>query len=202
MSKGAAPLRMRKDVVAEETPKVVRREAVYEGRLVTLEIQDVESADGRRVRREVCRHAGSVAVLALRRGADGRREVLLERNYRYPFERRIVEIPAGTLDRPGESRIDCARRELAEETGLRATELRELFTLLTAPGLLDERMTVFAAEDVSPGEAAPDAGELIDCFWVPWDEALGMIRSGDIVDGKTIAALLHYEVYVGPGRGG
>jgi ADP-ribose pyrophosphatase len=180
-------------------PNPVKRlgtKVVYDGRKVRLEVHDIEDAAGRKAVREVVRHGGSVAVLALRRAAAGV-EVLLERNYRYTVDGFLLEIPAGTLDRPGEPLVECARRELIEETGYRPTdgrgELMELLTLLPSPGILSERLTVFVTEEVAAGECDREPGEMIEVVWTPWAEALTMVRDGRIVDAKTIAALLFYD---------
>lgn len=179
--------------MTEPVPRLLSKETVYEGRKLRLEIHQIEDPGGRRTTREVIRHAGSVAILAFRRGATGHREVLLERNYRYSVGRYIIEIPAGTLDRPGEPLEDCARRELEEETGCRAAEIRPLVSILPSPGFLTERLTVFVAEEVVEGAAAPEPGELITVLWLPWAEALDMVRRGEIEDAKTIAAMLYYD---------
>jgi ADP-ribose pyrophosphatase len=181
--------------MSEKQPRLVRKDTIYEGRKLRLEIHQIEEPGGRRAVREVIRHNGSVGILAFRCGASGRREVLLERNYRYSVGRYITEIPAGTLDKPGESLEECARRELEEETGCRAGRVRQLVALLPSPGFLSERLTIFVAEDVSEGQAAPEPGELIAVLWVPWDETLNMVRRGEIEDAKTIAAVLYYELF-------
>ncbi len=178
------------------------KRVVYDGRKVRLELHDIEDASGRKALREVVCHAGSVAVLAFRRGADGGREVLLERNYRYTTDGYVIEIPAGTLDRQDEQPMDCARRELTEETGYRPAPgagLVEMLSILPSPGLLTERLTVFVTESVIPGQADREPGEIIEVLWVPWTGALRMVRDGEIEDAKTIAALLYYETF---GRGG
>jgi ADP-ribose diphosphatase len=181
--------------VNEPVPKPISRKTVYDGRKVRLEVHEVETPDGRRATREVICHVGSVAVLAFRRAADGCREVLLERNYRYSVGRYMTEIPAGTLDVPDEPPVACARRELQEETGCRAAELRELMAVHPSPGLLGERLIVFVAEEVEPGEAALEPGELITVHWTPWAEALRQVASGEITDAKTVAAMLYYELF-------
>jgi ADP-ribose pyrophosphatase len=180
-------------------PSPVKRlstQVVYDGHKVRLEVHDIEDASGRRAIREVVRHGGSVAVLALRRTVDAGTEVLLERNYRYTVDDYLLEIPAGTLDRPGEPPIDCARRELAEETGYRPApgcDLTELLTLLPSPGMLTERLTVFIVDQVVPGPADREPGEIIEVLWTPWAEALAMIRDGRITDANTVAALLFWD---------
>ncbi len=176
-------------------PKELSRRVIFSGHKVQLELHEIEDPSGRRSTREIVRHNGSVAILALRRRSDGSREVLLERNYRYAFGRWCIEIPAGTLDHPGESPEDCARRELIEETGFCAREMRHLLTIMPSPGFLTERLTIFLAEEPAPGRAALEPGELIEIVWTPWAEVLRMIRAGEIEDAKTIAAVLYYESF-------
>jgi len=176
-------------------PRCVGTDVVFDGRKLRLEVHQVEGPDGRRSTREIVRHPGSVAVLAFRRGADGGREVLLERNYRYTVGRYVTEVPAGTLDRAGEPPIECARRELAEETGFVARDLALLATLMPSPALLTERLAIFVAEEVASGEARPEPGELIEVVWVPWPEALRRVRDNEIEDAKTIVAILYYDAF-------
>jgi ADP-ribose pyrophosphatase len=173
----------------------ISREVIYDGRKVRLEVHQIEEADGRRATREIVRHNGSVAILALRRQAGGALEMLLERNYRYSVGDYVLEIPAGTLDRPGEEPLACARRELIEETGYRAAALRPLLAILPSPGLLTERLTIFVAEEVTSGPADPEPGEVIEVVWVPWAEVLRMVRDRKIEDAKTITAILYYELF-------
>lgn len=182
--------------MSEPVPKPISQKTVYDGRKVRLEVHEVETPDGRRAMREVIRHGGSVAILAFRRDRAGGREVLLERNYRYSVGCHMTEIPAGTLDVPGESPVACARRELQEETGCRAAELRELMTVYPSPGFLGERLTIFVAEEVEPGDAALEPGELITVHWTPWPEALRQVASGEITDAKTVAAILYWDRFV------
>jgi ADP-ribose pyrophosphatase len=177
-------------------PKELSRRTIFSGHKVQLELHEIEEPGGRRATREIVRHNGSVAILALRRRSDGSREVLLERNYRYAFGRWCIEIPAGTLDRPGEPPEDCACRELVEETGFCPRELRRLLTIMPSPGILTERLTIFLAEDPEPGQTALEPGELIEILWTPWPEVLRMIRAGEIEDAKTIAAILYYESFI------
>jgi len=179
--------------MSENLPRLVQKDTIYEGRKLCLEVHQIEEPSGRRAVREVIRHNGSVGILAFRHTASGGREVLLERNYRYSVGRYIMEIPAGTLDKPGESLEECARRELEEETGCRAAHVRPLVSILPSPGFLSERLTIFVAEDVTAGEAAPEPGELITVVWVAWSEALDMVRRGEIEDAKTMTAVLYYD---------
>ena len=115
--------------------------------------------------------------------------VCLIRNFRLAVCRWLVEIPAGTLE-PGEPPLDTAARELIEETGYRAAQLMPLCELLFSPGILHERMHLFLATQLTPGETRLEVGEQIERLIVPWEEALEMIRRGEIEDAKTVAALL------------
>jgi ADP-ribose pyrophosphatase len=146
------------------------------------------SADGGSVARQVVLHPGAVVLIPL---MDGDR-VCLIRNERIAVGKTLVELPAGTLE-PPEPPATTAIRELKEETGFAAARWRELPGFFMSPGILNERMHVFVAEQLTAGEPEREAGENIDNLIVPWDEALAMIDRGEIEDAKTIAALLMWE---------
>ncbi len=146
--------------------------------------------DGKRIVRDVLVHPGAVAVLAVE---DDR--VLLERQYRVPAGGWLYEIPAGTRE-PGEETWETARRELIEETGYEPGELVELFRFYPSPGVSTEEIVVFLARRLRYVGARPEPDEAIETLWVDLDEAVGMIRDGRIRDGKTIAALLYYQVFM------
>ncbi len=154
---------------------------LYRGRVVTLEVRDV---DGRI--REVVRHPGSVSILPV----DGDR-VFLIRQYRYPLDDYIWEIPAGTLEE-GESPEECAARELEEETGLKAGRLERMFEAYLVPGYGTEKMHFFLATDLTRGEMHPEPSERIEVHELSIDRAIDMIKSNEISDVKTVAALLWY----------
>ncbi|MEW6335911.1 MAG: NUDIX domain-containing protein [Acidobacteriota bacterium] len=159
---------------------------VYEGRIVAVEVDRVRLADGAETLREVVRHPGAVVVVPLR--ADGR--VLLERQFRYPVGRVLLELPAGKLE-PGEAPESCARRELAEEIGQAAAAWRPLARFFSAPGFCDEVMHCFLATGLTPVDGAePDEDERIEVAAMPLAEAIARVESGEICDAKTVAALL------------
>jgi len=166
-------------------PHILKRETLFTGRKVRLEVHHVRDSGGRETTREVVRHGGSVAIVA--EPVPG--TVLLERIWRYAVAGRLLEIPAGTLE-AGETGAACAVRELAEETGYRAGAVEPLITIYTSPGFLTERITIFAATDLAPGEPAREPGEQIENVLVPVDEALAMIADGRIDDAKTVCGLL------------
>ena len=149
---------------------------------------------GADVVKQTIKHPGAVVILPLL--PDGR--VLLIRNYRVAVDKTFIELPAGTLE-PPEPPEQTARRELVEETGYSGERFTELPPFYMSPGILDERMYCFVAEGLTPGEAQPEAGEEIENLPTPLDDALAMIKRGEIEDAKTIVALLHYKLF---GTGG
>lgn len=169
--------------------RLVDKQVIYDGRKVRLELHHLDNEDtGKRHRREVCVHPGAVVVLPLL--ADGR--VLLIRNRRYAVGESLLELPAGTLER-NEDPMNCAGRELVEETGFVAGRLKAISYFYTSPGILSERMYAYAAYDLQQAAASPEEGEEIELRPVAFDEAIEMVRRGDIKDGKTIAVLLTYD---------
>jgi ADP-ribose pyrophosphatase len=144
--------------------------------------------DGTIKHREVVRHPGAVTILPLVAPAH----VCLIRNFRVAVNQRLIELPAGTLE-AGEDPRQTAARELQEETGFRAGRLEPLHTFYLSPGILDERMHLFLATELTPGPAARERGEEIENLVTPWEEALRMVQDGGIQDAKTIVGLLYYD---------
>ena len=169
--------------------RLVDKQVIYDGAKVRLELHHLDNEEtGRRHKREVCVHPGAVVVLPLL--PDGR--VLLIRNRRYAVGEALLELPAGTLER-NEDPMNCAGRELVEETGFVAGRLKSISYFYTSPGILSERMYAYAAYDLRQAKAAPEEGEEIELRPVAFDEAIEMIRAGDVKDAKTIAVLLTYD---------
>ena len=137
--------------------------------------------------RDVIRHPGSVVILPL---VDDD-TVCLIRNYRIAVWQTLIELPAGTLE-IGEDPMVAARRELTEETGYRAAQLRHLCAFYAAPGNMDEEMTLVLATGLTPGPPQREAGEEIENLVVPWSEAIDLVREGQIRDAKTMLGLLYY----------
>jgi ADP-ribose pyrophosphatase len=133
-------------------------------------------------------HPGSVAVLPMVDAGH----VCLIRSRRLTVGQTLIEVPAGTRE-PNEPPLETAYRELEEETGYRAGRMELLTEFYASPGVLSERMYVFLAQDLTPGPPRREANEEIENLVVPWDEALAMLDRGEIVDGKTMIALLTYE---------
>lgn len=164
---------------------------VYDGRIVKVDIDTVLAPDGSKLSLEMIRHPGAAAVVPLLSDVDADDPiVLLIRQFRYAAGGTIWEIPAGVLE-PGEEPIDCARRELLEEVGAQARELTHLTTIYTTPGFTDERIHLFLATGITVGETQHQGDEFIEVEPRPISSALEMIRDGEIVDSKSIAALLY-----------
>ncbi|MCZ8206343.1 NUDIX hydrolase [Gemmatimonas sp.] len=163
---------------------------VYHGRIISVDLDEVRFPDGSVGTLEMIRHPGASAVVPLLGDSGDDPEVLLIRQYRYAAEQFLYEIPAGRLD-PGESPADCARRELQEETGYTATCVEQLFTMYTTPGFTDEKIHLFVATGLVPGEAHREADEFMELVPTRLSHALSMIERGEIQDAKTALALLY-----------
>ncbi len=144
--------------------------------------------DGQPHVREWIEHPGAVTILPIL--PDGR--VVLIRNQRIAVGETLIELPAGTLD-GGEDPQYCAHRELAEETGYRAGQMEFLCEFFMSPGILHEKMHLFLATKLSPGEMALEAGEEIETLELELSAAMELVRRGEIRDAKTIAGLLFYD---------
>jgi ADP-ribose pyrophosphatase len=165
--------------------RVLEHDRVYSGKVVDLDVDEVEEPGGIRGTREVVRQRGSVAALPVH--DDGR--VVLVRQYRYAVDDVVWELPAGRRD-PGETPEKGARRELEEEVGLRPAHLEPLLEFWTTPGFCDEVMHLFRATRLESVPARPEADENIEWATFTLDEARAMIRRGEIREGKTVVALL------------
>lgn len=163
---------------------------MYSGRVIDLDIDTVRFPDGSIGELEMIRHSGASAVIPFAsepRGEDP--QILLIRQYRYAANGYVYEVPAGRLE-PGEAPEVCAYRELEEETGCRAERVEHLTTIYTTPGFTDERIHLFAAYGLTTGKVQRDVDEFLEVKAMHLSEALAMISRGEIVDGKTIVALL------------
>jgi len=169
--------------------RIVSSRQIYSGRLLKLELLRVQGPDGRSREREIVKHPGAVAIVPLLE-EDGQRKVILVRQYRAPVNKELLEIPAGTLE-PGEEPLECAERELAEETGYRARKWEKLAEFYTTPGFCDERLTLYLAQELEPLEGnRPEEGEFLRVEKIPLDELKRMLADGELEDAKTLIGLL------------
>ena len=175
----------RDDALTEQT---LNTRLVYEGTFLRLYVDDVRSADGHVGAREYLRHPGAVMIVPLL--SDGR--VVLERQFRYPLKRTVIEFPAGKID-VDEPPFKCAQRELLEETGYRAARWSYLGGLHNAIGYSDEKIEMFLAEELTHAGATLDAGETLEVFTAPWQELLQWVRDGTVTDVKTMLGVLWLE---------
>ena len=165
-------------------------EVVFEGKIFRVVRQLQVTDDGQPHVREIVRHGGAVAVVPI---LDDHRVCLIE-NYRIAVDKALLELPAGMRE-PDEDPAQTARRELAEETGYRAGDIKLLATFHTSPGILDEQMHLYVATDLDPGPTALEGGEQIRPRPTHWPEAMEMVRDGRIQDAKTLVGLLYYHQF-------
>lgn len=160
-------------------------DVVWRGRIFNVDRLQVEMPDGRKAIRDVVRHPGAVAIVALT--DEGR--ICLVRQYRTALGRVTVEVPAGKLD-PGEDPLECAHRELLEETGMEAEKMAYLSTIASSCGFADELIHIYMATGLSFATSSPDADEFINVDLVPLDELVDAVLDGRIEDAKTVVGAL------------
>lgn len=171
-------------------PGQVSSTRAYHGRIISLDVDEVRFPDGSIGSLEMIRHPGASAVVPMLDTDADDPTVLLIRQYRYAADGYLYEIPAGRLD-PGESPMECAHRELAEETGYRAARVEPLFTMFTTPGFTDEKIHLFLATGLTAGDAHREADEFLELVPTKLSRALSMVEQGEIKDAKTALALLY-----------
>lgn len=165
---------------------------VHQGHVWKVVLADFESPDGVPFRRDIVRSPGSVGVVPLVFDAEGLPSVVLVEQYRPPYERDVIEIPAGMRDVTGEPPERTGRRELIEEAGLRAGRMAHLVDMLPSPGMTDSVCSIFLATDCTPAETdrqGPEE-EAMRLLHLPLADALDMIDRGEISDAKTVVGLL------------
>lgn len=165
--------------------KILSSVRSFEGGLVKVDSVDIELPNGHKTQHEVIRHPGAVCVIAL----DDQGRVLIVRQYRTALERVTIEVPAGKID-PGEDPEDAVRRELAEETGYAAGQIRRLASIAVAVGYSDEIIHLYMATDLMPGSAHPDDDEFVVAEWVSIESLIDSVLDGRIEDSKTVIAAL------------
>ena len=165
--------------------KTLESKTVYKGRIINLRLDSVVLENGSTALREVVEHPGAVGIVALKGNGD----IVMVKQYRKAADQVLLELPAGKLE-PGEDPVDCAARELAEETGYIAGDLRYLVSFYTSPGFSNEVMHMFLATGLREGENDPDDDEMVKTVEISPDRAMDMILEGEIKDGKTIAGIL------------
>jgi ADP-ribose pyrophosphatase len=147
-----------------------------------------EDRTGWKMKRSIVRHRGSAVMMAV----DAKDRVMLVRQYRMPANQFLWELPAGKTDE-GETALQAARRELIEETGLRAKKWKKLVSFFPSPGFVEEKMTIFLATDLTHGESRPMEDERIETRWFTKKELREWIASNRILDAKTMIGFLYWK---------
>lgn len=171
--------------------KTLKTEHIYSGRIIQVQVDEVELPNGKTSTRELVKHPGAVAVIAI---TDDNKLVMVEQ-YRKPLEKVIVEIPAGKLEK-GEEPALCARRELEEETGYECESLELVSSFYTSPGFADEIIHVYVAKGLKQKENAAglDEDEFVNVLEITLDEALEFIKEKRIFDAKTIFGVQYLQI--------
>lgn len=171
--------------------KTIAKEQIFSGKVIDLYVEDVELPNGKTSKREIVKHPGAVAVLAV----TDEGKIILVKQFRKPLERTIVEIPAGKLEK-GEEPEYTALRELEEETGYTAKKLTKMTAFYTSPGFADEIVHVFLAEELSVLEEKRelDEDEFVEVMEVTLEDALKLVESREVYDAKTAYAIQYLQL--------
>lgn len=165
--------------------KTLASRLVYDGGLLKVYRDDVELINGKTAWREVIRHPGAVVVVPI----DDEGNIYLVRQFRYPYGKVVLEVPAGKLEF-GEDHFPAAQRELSEEIGAEAEEWTEMGEMLPTPGFCDELQHVYLARGLTFGPVHPDEDEFLEVVKMPLEESVAMAVDGRLEDSKTVAAVL------------
>jgi ADP-ribose pyrophosphatase len=167
--------------------KITSSKEVYSCSLFRVTEDEAEDRTGWKMKRSIVRHRGSAVMMAV----DAKDRVMLVRQYRLPANQLLWELPAGKTDE-GETVLQAARRELIEETGLRAKKWKKLVSFFPSPGYVEEKMTIFLATDLTAGQAQPMEDERIETRWFKKKEIRELIASNKILDAKTMIGFLYW----------
>ncbi len=167
--------------------KITKSKEVYRCGLFWVTEDEAKDKTGFEIKRSIVRHNGSAVMMAV----DEKNRVMLVRQYRLPTKQSLWEIPAGKID-DGENALQAAKRELIEETGLRAKKWKKLVSFFPSPGYVQEKMTIFLATELTQGESQPMEDERIETKWFTKKELRKMLESNEILDAKTMIAFLYW----------
>ncbi len=176
--------------------KQLEAQYLYKGKIINLRRDTALLPDGSTALREVVEHPGGVCVVAI----DDDENILMVKQYRYPYGEIIYEIPAGKRDHANEDPLECGKRELKEETGAVADEYLFLGELYPTPGYCGEIIWLYAAKGLRFGKQQPDEDEFIAAEKIPFDKVVEMIMAGDIKDAKTQTAVLKLKLLRDQGK--
>jgi ADP-ribose pyrophosphatase len=168
--------------------KTIISKTVFEGKVIRLQVDDVQLPNGNISKREIVKHPGAVAIMAV----TDENKMVFVRQFRKPLEKTILEIPAGKLE-AGEDPLACAVRELEEETGYKAGEVKHVVSFYTSPGFADEYLHVYEARNLAAGKVNLDQDEFVERIELSLEESMERIKSGEICDAKTVAAVYLWQ---------
>lgn len=174
----------------------INSELIYDGRIIKLRNDKIKLPDGNTAYREYVRHPGGICVLPL----TDKGEVMLVRQYRYPYGEEVLEIPAGKRDSADEDTLEGGKRELKEELGVEAEHFLFLGRFYPTPGYTDEVIYMYVAWGLKYGKTNPDEDEFLEGEKIPLDRLIELIMSGEIPDGKTQAAALKVKHLLDEGK--
>ncbi|NSL50436.1 NUDIX hydrolase [Calidifontibacillus erzurumensis] len=171
--------------------KTLSSQEIFKGKIIEVRVEEVELPNGQKSNREIVKHPGAVAIITL----TSENKLLLVRQYRKPLDRVIYEIPAGKLE-PGENPLDCAKRELEEETGCTSASLIHIQSFYTSPGFADEIIHIYYADQLVKQANGPglDQDEFLDLVEVTLEEAHQLIKEQKIYDAKTVFAVQYLQL--------
>lgn len=190
----AEQIQMRGEIEMEKfEEKTVKSEFIYKGRIITLQVDEVLLPNGKTSNREIVKHPGAVAIIAITED----KKIILVEQYRKALERSIIEIPAGKME-TGESPVETALRELEEETGYTTNNLQYLQSFATSPGFADEVIHLYLAEHIVEMMKKPplDEDEFVEIMQVSIDEMEALIVDNQVYDAKTAFAFLWLKAYL------
>jgi len=170
----------------ELTENTLSSKEIFKGKIIKVRVDKVALPDGNESTREIVEHADAVAVVAI----DDDENVWMVRQYRKPVELTLLEIPAGIIEE-NEDPLAGAKRELAEETGLRAGHWEKILSYYSSPGFSDEMLYLYMARNLTEGEASLDKDEFLKIEKIPLEKAYRLIFEGKILDGKSIIGIQH-----------
>lgn len=165
--------------------KTISEKHIYKGKIIDLDLVTVELPNGRQATRDIIRHPGASVIVPI----NEKGEVYMVRQYRKPIGTVTLEVPAGKLD-PGEEPYICAKRELKEETGLEARDIRHLVSIHSTPGFSNEVLHLFSATGLSEGDSCSDEDEFISAEKYPVSELVDMVLNGQVTDAKSVVGIL------------
>ena len=175
--------------------KTLKRKEIFNGKIITVHVDDVELSDGSVSFREVVEHSGGVCVAAI----TDENELLMVRQFRYPFSRELIEVPAGKLDK-GEEPMSAGIRELEEECGVMAEKIISLGTIYPTVAYCSEIIYMYAAKGLKNTAQHLDEGEFLGVEKVKIEDAVQMVMEGKICDAKTVAAVLKVSKLIAEGK--